>query len=70
VAALAVVFPSSMGTDTGASNPREPREVVNLADKVPLHWNKTSPPDEYADFTKEYGPHREKLTLPTAFNTK
>jgi len=21
--------------------------------------------DEYADFTKEYGPHREGLTLPT-----
>jgi len=26
------------------SNPRVPRALVNLADKVPLHWNRTSPP--------------------------
>ena len=60
VASLAVVFPSSMGTDTGASNLREPRDVANFTDKVPLHLTKTSPPDEYADFTKEYGPPARK----------
>ena len=38
--------------------------------KVPLHWNGTSPPDEYADFTKEYGLHHERITLPTTFNAK
>ncbi len=26
--------------------------------------------DEYADFTKEYGLHHERITLPTTFNTK
>ena len=60
VASLAVVFPSSMGTDTGASNPREPRDVANLADKVPLHLNKTSPSDEYADFTNGIRPSPRK----------
>jgi hypothetical protein len=26
--------------------------------------------DEYADFTKEYDLHYERITLPTIFNTK
>ena len=59
-----------MGTDTGASNLREPRDVANLADKVPLHLNKTSSHDEYADLAREYGLRHERLTLPTTFNTK
>jgi hypothetical protein len=25
-------------------NPRAPRALVNPTDKVPLHWNRTSPP--------------------------
>jgi len=70
VASLAVVFLSGMGTDTGASNPREPRALVNPTDKVPLHWNKTSPPDEYADFTKECRLQHERILVPTTFNTK
>jgi len=37
---------------------------------VPLLWNKASSPDEYPDFTKEYGLRHERLTLPTTFNTK
>jgi hypothetical protein len=49
---------------SSASRRRQP------TDKVPLHWNRTSPPYEYADLTKEYGPHHERITLPTTFNAK
>lgn len=42
---------------------------VNPTDEAP-HWNRTSPPDEYADFTKEYDLQHERITLPTILNTK
>lgn len=44
--------------------------VANFADNVPLHLNKASPPDQYADLTREYGLRHERLTPPTTFNTK
>jgi hypothetical protein len=52
------------------SNPRAPRALVNPTDKVPHHWNRTSPLTNNADFTKEYDLHQERITLPTTFNAK
>jgi|GEM_PF-4300215 len=47
--------------------------VSMVAHTIPLsflHWNRTSHADVYADFTKEYRLHDERVTLPTTFNTK
>ena len=40
---LAFIYcPTARRTSGSPSNPRAPRALVNLPDKVPLHWNRTS----------------------------
>ena len=46
------------------------RAVVNSTVKVPDQLEQDVDTDRCADFTKEYRPQHERLTLPTTFNTK
>ena len=54
-----VTFEPSTGAPISSTPPtRCPSTEKDVAD------------DEFADFTKEYGLHHERITLPTTFNAK